>query len=399
MRKRELTAVLLVAGTCIGGGTIALPMVLAKVGIVPSLLIMIGIWLLNYYPSLAGAELNLRSEQGLSLGTLGKNFSGRGAQLVGEISVKVLSYAALTIHLCGSSSIIQKLLEEYLHCNASTLTIESCIAFSGAVLLFFPFKVISALNNFMFSCLILVFLMLLGAIVSMVDLSEMPLMTNPSMVDLLSVTPVIFAAYGYQLILHTLRDYCGKAPSMLRKSLFFGSLIPTVVYILWASSSLSVIFRANPEFFSQMVAGKVEVGAFVSELAKVSDTQNFQILVWWMSILAILTSFLGVSLGLAESLNLSLKDHVESTGVRKSLASVLTIVPAYVIAALYPNAFIKILGFAGALFVVMGILLPVYLLLKNDMSKMYFNELKKWLLILCVFAGLCVMAAEIFINN
>ena len=166
MRKREVTSVLLVAGTCIGGGTIALPMVLAKIGIIPSLLIMIAIWLLNYYPSLAGAELNLRSEQGLSLGALGKKFSGRGAQLVGEVSVKVLSYAALTIHLCGSSSIIQKLLEEYLHCNISVLTIESCIAFSGAVLLFFPFKVISALNNLMFSCLILVFFMLLGAIVA-----------------------------------------------------------------------------------------------------------------------------------------------------------------------------------------------------------------------------------------
>lgn len=399
MRKREISSIFLVAGTCIGGGTIALPMVLAKVGVIPSLIVMISIWLLNYYPSLAGIELNLRSERGLSLGELGKTFSGIGAQTIGEVIVKVLSYAVLTLHLCGSSSIIQKLLEEYFHCDASILAIETCIAFGGATLLLFPFKVISALNNILFTSLIVMFLLILGTIVSLVDFTRIPWVMNTSVSDLLMVCPVMFAAYGYQLILHTLRDYCGMDPSTLRKSVFFGGLIPTLVYVLWSSSSLSVVYNANPDFFMQMVAGKIEVGNFVSELAKVSSLPNFQILVWWMSILAILTSFIGVGLGLAETLNSTLKKYTKSTTMRKLLAAVMTIFPAYAIAAKFPNAFIKILGFAGALFVVMGILLPVYLLFKNGMGKLHFGELKKWPLILCFLAGLVIMATEIFVNN
>ena len=97
MYHKKITSTLLVAGMCIGGGTIAIPMVFAKLGILPSIFITLVVWFLNYYPSLGGMELNLRSERGLSLGELGKNFSGRGAQMAGELCVKVLSYAALTM--------------------------------------------------------------------------------------------------------------------------------------------------------------------------------------------------------------------------------------------------------------------------------------------------------------
>ena len=397
--RKQISSALLIAGTCIGGGTIALPMVLAKIGIIPSLLIMLMIWLLNYYPSLAGAELNLRSERGLSLGELGKILSGRGAQAIGEISVKLLSYAALTIHLCGSSSIIQKLLEEYLHCNMSILTIETCMALFGIALLMFPFKIISACNNAMFTGLIVLFLMMLCSMTRLIDFSNIPWMTDLSLKDALSVTPVIFAAFGYQLILHTLRDYCGRDKNMLRNSLFFGSLIPTIVYALWSSASLSVVFKSNPDFFMQMMRGQIEVGEFVKVLANASSLSNFQLMVWWMSILAIFTSYLGVSLGLADSLNLSLKEKMKSGSMRKLSASLLTILPAYFVAALVPNAFIKILGFAGAMFVVIGILIPVYLLFKTGKQKLYFTELKKFSLLFCIAAGLCVMGAQIFINN
>lgn len=399
MSKRELSSIFLVAGTCIGGGTIALPMVLAKIGVIPSIIVMILIWMLNYYPSLTGLELNLRSEKGLSLGELGKTFSGVGAQAVGEFTVKILSYAVLTLHLCGSSSIIQKLLEEYLHYNTSILTIETCIALFGAVLLLFPFRVISTLNNMMFMGLIFMFFIILGTIVSLVDFSRIPWMVDFSAYDLLSVCPVMFAAYGYQLILHTLRDHCGNKPYMLKKSVFLGGLIPTLVYILWSSSSLSAVFNTNPDFFMQMVSGKVEVGSFVSELAKVSSLPNFQLLVWLMSILAILTSFVGVGLGLAETLNSNIKKRTESITIQKVFASVMTIAPAYAIAAKFPNAFIKILGFAGALFVIMGILLPTYLLFKNGMQHLNFKELKKWPLVLCAAAGILIILAEVFLNN
>ncbi len=78
-------------------------MVLAKLGIVPSLAIIIFVWLITYYTSLVSVELNLHLERGLSLGSLGKVFSGNTAAAIGEISVKLLSYALLSIYIYGTS--------------------------------------------------------------------------------------------------------------------------------------------------------------------------------------------------------------------------------------------------------------------------------------------------------
>ena len=150
----------------------------------------------------------------------------------------------------------------------------------------------------------------------------------------------------------------------------------------------------------QVVDGKVDVGEFVMQLANVSSLPNFQILVWVISTFAIFTSFIGFGLGLAESWNFSLNKCLKFQNIyaQKLVSSILTIVPAYIIVAIVPNAFVKVFSFAGAMFVVTGILLPVYLLFKDGMKHLYYKELKKWPLVLCVIAGFCIMAIEIFIN-
>ena len=401
MCKKEITSILLIAGTCIGSGTIAFPMVLAKLGIIPSIIIMLIIWILNYYPSLSVMELNLRSEQGLSLGTLGKKISGKWAQMVGEISVKIISYALLTTYLYGSASIIQKLLEEYFNYALSVFTVETIIATFGILLLLLPLKIVSEINGMISSCLIFGFAILLGTIFILIDYHKIPWITNATPVNIISVCPIMFAAYGYQLILHTLRNYCGQDVLMLKHGILFGSLLPTLLYMLWSCFSLCVIFKSNPGFFIQLAAEKIEVGEFVIQLANVSSLSNFHAMVWLISILAIFTSFIGFSLGLAESWNFSLTkcSNLKNMQTSKFISSVLTVCPAYVIAAIVPNAFVKVFSFAGAMFVITGILLPVYLLFKDGMHNLHYKELKKWPLILCVFFGFCIIAVEIFINN
>lgn len=396
--QKQITSTLLVAGMCIGGGTIAIPMVLAKLGIIPVVLITLLVWFLNYYPSLAGMELNLRSERGLSLGSLGKKFSGRGAQIAGEVSVKVLSYAALTMYLCGAASIIQKLIENCFHCEISMLFIETILALAGVILLFFPFKIVSSANNVMFSGFVIIFAVLLGVIIRFTDYTNMPWLVKPTTKDILLACPILFFSFGYQLILHTLRDYCGRDFLNIRKSIFIGSLIPALVYMVWSATSLGAIFNSNPDFFAQMISGKIEVGEFVKELANISSFSSFQILVWCMSILAILTSYVGVGVGLAESLNLSFEKYVSSTFKRKILSSVTTIAPPYIAASLYPNAFIKILGFSGIMVVAIGVLIPTYLILKIGIgNKSYYKELKKWALLVCAAGGICITLIEFFL--
>lgn len=125
---KQLGAILLVAGTCIGSGMIALPMVLAKLGLVPSLLLMAAIWFIMYYTSLINLELNLQAGQGLSLGRLGRHFSGRTAEWIGTVSLKLLSYSLLAVFIYGGSSILQELMASKMGIDASFNTIAGYYA-------------------------------------------------------------------------------------------------------------------------------------------------------------------------------------------------------------------------------------------------------------------------------
>ncbi|WP_041404094.1 aromatic amino acid transport family protein [Rickettsia montanensis] len=66
--QKLIGAILLISGTCIGSGMIALPTVLAKLGIIPSIILMFIIWFIMYYTSLINLELNLQAGKSLTLG-------------------------------------------------------------------------------------------------------------------------------------------------------------------------------------------------------------------------------------------------------------------------------------------------------------------------------------------
>ncbi|WP_269208726.1 aromatic amino acid transport family protein [Rickettsia australis] len=61
-------------------------------------------------------------------------------------------------------------------------------------------------------------------------------------------------------------------------------------------------------------------------------------------------SILGV--GLCDSLKTMFMNSIPNVVLRNMTASIVTILPAYIVAVVVPNAFITILGFAGMILVI-----------------------------------------------
>lgn len=396
---KQIGAILLVAGTCIGSGMIALPMVLAKLGLVPSILLMGMIWFIMYYTSLVNLELNSQAGQGLSLGALGRLFSGRTAELIGTISLKLLSYSLLAVFIYGGSSILKELIASKMAVEYSINNIATCYALLSIALLLLPIKLIDYLNRFLFVGLLAVVAILLTGLVITINWSELPLF-SAHYSDLsvwMAIIPVVFTSFGFQVIFHTLTNYCHKNVKMLKQAFLWGSLIPAIVYIVWTSSILSVVYQDNLQFYNQMAAGKAEVGELIQILSGIAKWQSVQLLVWCISILAIATSVLGVGVGLCDSLKGMLSKKVPNTAVRHGLASIISILPAYLVVMYVPNAFIAVLGFAGMILAVIAILLPIYLFWQIKAVRLYYSELnEKYLLQLSVLVAITVIACEIF---
>lgn len=396
---KQMGAILLVAGTCIGSGMIALPMVLAKLGLIPSILLMLGIWFIMYYTSLVNLELNLQAGHGLSLGALGKRFSGKTAELVGVISLKLLSYSLLAVFIYGGSSILQELFASKLAIDYSFNTIATYCALIVMGLLLFPIKMIDYFNRLLFLGLLVVIAILIAGLAISVEWSNLPLFSDQygDLTVWTAIIPVVFTSFGFQVIFHTLTNYCNKNPSILKQAFLWGSLIPALVYILWTSSILSVVYHDNPQFYSKMAAGEVEIGELILILSGIAKWQSVQLLIWWISLLAIATSVLGVGVGLCDSLKSMMNKKVSHSGLRTLLASFITVIPAYLVVIYVPNAFIAVLGFAGMILAVIAVILPVYLLGQIGTKAFYYPELKyRSLIYLSTAVAVMVIASEIF---
>ena len=145
-----------------------------------------------------------------------------------------------------------------------------------------------------------------------------------------------------------------------------------------------------------MITSNVEVGDLIKELSNIAKWQSVQLLVWIILTLAIATSILGVGVGLCDSLKTMFMNSIPNVVIRNMTASIVTILPAYIVAVVVPNAFITILGFAGMILVIIAILLPVYLLYKAKIKNFYYPELQKqYLIIICIIVGMLIMGYEL----
>ncbi len=392
--QKLIGSILLIAGTCIGSGMIALPIVLVKIGLIPSVLIMLTIWSVSYYTSLIHLELNLQAGQGLSLASLAQRFSGPVAEAIGLISLKLLSYALLAAYIYGGSSIIAKLLGY----TDSISSITSLYALGSMLVLLLPIQWVDYINRLLFLGLLGIVAILIAGLGSMITWTNLPLFSEQYH-DISAwriLIPVVFTSFGFQVIFHTLTNYCNKDAQMLKRAFFWGSLIPALIYIIWICGVLSAVYNNSPLFYQQMVHANVDIGDLINELSSIAHWHSVQFLVWWISLLAIATSVVGVGVGLCDSLKTMLSPYIQHAFLRTGMASCITIIPAYVIALLVPNAFISVLGFAGMILVVIAILLPTYLLHNSQPKFLYYQELsKKYLLIGSVIAGLIIMMCEI----
>jgi len=396
---KQIGAILLIAGTCIGSGMIALPLVLAKIGLIPSVFLMISIWFVMYFTSLINLELSLSAGHGLSLGKLGRLYSGKIAELVGTISLKLLSYSLLAVFIYGGTSILQELIESKLDLNYSFNFLATGFAFISMILLLLPIKWIDYFNRFLFIGLLVVVAVLIIGLNLTIDWFELPLISK-QYADLsvwTALIPVVFTSFGFQVIFHTLANYCKMDSKMLKRAFFWGSLIPAFVYIVWTCSILSLVHQANPLFYKEMTSGNAEIGQLIQVLSGIAKWQSLQLLIWAVSLLAIATSVIGVGVGLCDSLKGMLSKKVINLKTRTILASIITIMPAYIVVILVPNAFITVLGFAGMILALIAVLMPVYLFEKMKKDKLHYPELKKNYLIMFAFlVALLVIICEVF---
>lgn len=398
--KRHLGAVMLVAGTCIGSGTIALPLFLAQVGLLPSLAVMIITWWLAYYTAFVNLELNLQAGKGLPLGDLARRFSGPVAQGVGTLSLGLLSYALLTAYLDLGASVVQELLGGLpfkAALGGKPLIVLLALGVGGMLML--PMRRIDYLNRCLFIGLVLMFGVLMWGLSSVADFLKTPLWGphTSSLKAWCRILPVVFTSFGFQVIFHTMTEYCQKNSRTLKNVFFWGSLIPAVTYVVWTLGAMSVLASTQPAFYEKMQHGAVSAAEMIRALSQASDWPGLQGVIWCTTLLAILTSLLGVAIGLRDSLGMPIKRLIKNEKRQELAALLVAILPSAVLALWVPNAFVFFFSFAGTILALIAVLLPFYLLLRTPRRPFYYEEAlsSPFSIVLSVGLALLIFASEL----
>ena len=380
MKSRCLGASCVVAGTAIGAGVLVLPLVCAKVSFISGFFFMFVCWYVAYFTALVALELNLQVGCGHTLGALGKRFSGRVARILGDGSVKLLCYLLFIAYLCGASDVTMSLLQSF------GVDLD-CIALKHIFAGLFVFVLSSGVaraerwNRLLFAGIVVILVcavcVLLYAAPTRIKTPAVLLHWSAFSWRDCAILPVLFTSFGFQVIFHTLTDYCKNDKEVLKKAFFFGSFLPFLFYFIWTFGALYVIAHIDTPTYVQLLAGRATLadvmnsltgvlhktpGCFASFLRVVFSSGG---LFLTLSLLAILTSMIGVALGLSTSWEAILPKKKMSLRGQRFLSVLLTIVPSWAVAVVNPAFFLGFLAFAGCVLTVIAIFLPIYLLYRQ----------------------------------
>jgi tyrosine-specific transport protein len=399
--KKLILSICLVAGTSIGAGMIALPMALCKIGILPTIVLILGVWFFMYLSSLIGAEINLRAGHGLPLGKLGSLYSGPIASSIGTVSLILLIYALLCAYLYGGASILQSFFASHLGWSLELKGIVLIYTLLLAIVLAAPVRSVLEVNRVLFGSLLIFFALLVLGLLYKVDSTHLPLVEELSfqLDSWTGAIPLLSTSFGFQVVLHTLTNFCDRDPVLLKRSIFWGSLIPTIVYILWTISTLGVLYHFAPLEYQQLLAGKLEVGQFIQALAQTASWPLVQMLAAVISIVAIVKSSVGIGLALSDAWQEQFgKLNAKRQNTLKMVSVVLTLIPPLGMALFVPQLFLKALRFGGMVSIVIAILLPLWLITRpkaQERKVFYALTQRQDIQMLCLGFGILVILCEV----
>lgn len=348
--NRLIGAILLVSGTTIGGGVLALPVTTGLAGFFPSILLMTGIWLFMMLTAFYLLEVNLRLPGESNLISMMHKTLGRVGEAIAWVTYLLLLYSLLAAYLLGSSQILADFLSSWLTKEVPLWVWLIALFLIFGSFVYFGTVVVDFLNRFLMVGLVLGYLGLIFLGLPFVKLSHLGYQQWGAITGAFSV---IVTSFGYHIIIPTLTTYLDHDPKLLKKAILIGSFIPFVCYLFWQFLAMGVIPATGERSLSLAAQKGLQATFFLKEII---GSPWVTLLARMFAFFAIMTSLLGVSLSLSDFLADGL--NIKKNHFGKFLLMLLTFVPPCVFAIFYPQGFILALNYAGIFVVILLALLP-----------------------------------------
>lgn len=331
----QLSGILLVSGTCIGAGMLALPVVTGTSGFLPSLAINTICWLFMLLTGLLFLEATLWMKEGSNVLSMASRFFGRWGRWIGGLSFLFLYYCLEVAYIAGGTPIFTSQVENLgFHLPGYSGYILFALLFGLIILL--GSRAIDRVNYILMMGLIISYILLIVVGSKEVKFSYL---TRQNWSLFLLAAPTLFSAYGYHNIIPSLATLMHHHTQHLRRAVIIGTTVPFIIYAIWQWMIIGSITE------SQIAEAAAEGIPITQVLHNITGHPWVSFLGTYFGFFALVTSFIGVSLSMVDFLadGLSIDRH----GWKRLALCLAVFIPPALFAGTHPGVFLEALGVAG----------------------------------------------------
>lgn len=364
---RILGGIVLVSGTSIGAGMLAFPLVTLKIGLVWSFLIMAGFCSFMYISAIYTARVMLAFHKNTAypLPVIAQKMKCKTMAFWGHLITIILFYALMVAYIVGGTSI----LKTFLGVGDTPLMIGFCIIFGTFIV--GEMHHLDMMNRFLFLILTLIFFCIILNLKT--NAREAFPHIDWKMKNMALSIPIFFTAFGFHGSIPSVIKLVGTNIKHLKKVFFVGSLFPLFVYLAWQYTT----FMAFPDEqrIVWLQADQENLGQFLYNMGIYSNFSHLKVFTSIFGFIAIVTSFLGVGVGLCDYMQALVGSGSEAIKTLKLFGLVISVPLG--LAILYPQAFLGALSFSALMLCGLVVFLPIYLGRKLNFQDMRGSE---WLM-------------------
>ncbi|ODN43100.1 amino acid permease [Piscirickettsia litoralis] len=346
--KNTLGSILIIAGTAIGGGMLALPLASAGPGFSNSIITLAIIWLGLLASALVLLEAVLAFPKGTNFSTIARLTLGLPGQIAMWVSMLMLLYALDAAYISGGSSLIVAALSQAagIHVSPHLSACLFLIVLGGIV--WYSTRAVDRVNTILFSLKGIAFILLLSLFAPHVNIEQLFGAGNSHY--LLYAIPIFFTSFGFHPVIPSIASYNNLDPKRCRRIILIGGTLPLIIYLVWEISTLGIIPRTGANSFFNILSQHGSVGEMMITFDHVLNSKLTTLAANAFSDIAVTTSFLGVSLALFDFIADATKRPNTTKG--RSQTALMAFLPPLAFALFYPNGFILALSNAAIVFAI-----------------------------------------------
>lgn len=362
VKNRTIGSILMIAGTAIGAGMLALPLKTAAAGFFPSIALFIACFIFMTYTVFILLEANLMSkDSNANLITMAKERLGKPAQAIAWVTFLLLLYSVSAAYMSAGGSLINSLLNTVQGVWAIPMYATMVLfALLFGSIIFFGTHVIDHINKILVLGLIVSFLALIGDMLPFIHLEYS---SQGDVNYLWAAVPVVMLSFTSHVIVPSLRTYLHNDVKHLKLALGIGMTIPLVFYTCWEFLILTLIPSEGPAGLVAIAHGNHPMKAMTEVLQYNLGLTFIATAVGVFSFCALVTSFIAVNLSLRDFLSDGFGISKDTRG--RIIISTLTLLPPLIYAIAFPKGFTVALGYAGVFVAIIYGILPTLMVYKG----------------------------------